>query len=164
MESVKISNTSFPSAGSLTLRKFRILLVIALAILSVQAWTGDTVNIFYAPASGTTPPPYSLSGFFSAVESINFLLVWHASEGILLAILAVAIFVLSFVWSKSRGVRIASGLALFFVALAALGGFDFVMSGFANGGDSSQMSSGFLGSFALYFIALYYARNTGAKN
>jgi heme A synthase len=157
MATAKINTSSL--VRSLTSRKYRILLVVTLVILSLQAWTGDTVNIFYAPSSGVTPPPYSISGFFSAVQSIGSLLIWHALEGILLLILAVALFALSFVWSKSRGVRIASGLGLFFVVLAAIGGFDFVMGGFANGGDSAQMSTGFLGSYALYFIALYYARS-----
>jgi heme A synthase len=144
---------------SLTTRKFRILLVVLLAILTLQSWSGDTVNIFYAPSSGIAPPPYSFSGFFSAVEGISLLLVWHVVEGISLAILAVAVFVLSFVWSKSKGVRITSGLGLFFVVLAAVGGFDFVMGGFANGGDSAQMATGFLGAFISYFLALYYSRN-----
>lgn len=139
-------------------RSFRILLVVTLVILSIQGWFGDTVNIFFAPATGTTPPPFSFSGFVQVVESLGFPLIWHAAEGIVLLVLAVAVFALSFIWSKAKSVRIASGLGLFMVFSAALGGFLFVMAGFANGGNSAQMGGSFIGSYAFYFIALYYAK------
>ena len=84
----------------------------------------------------------------------------HMSVGILLSALAVAVFVLSFVWSKSRGVRIASGLGLLMVISAAIGGFLFVLSGLSDGGNSAQMGGSFIGAYAFYFIALYYSRNT----
>ena len=141
-----------------TLRRFRVLLVVVLVILSVQAWFGDFVNIFVAPASGVTPPPYSISGFMQAVSSYGFFLVWHAFEGIALFALAIAAFALSFVWSKSKGVRIATGLALFAVFAAALGGLLFVFSGFSAGGNSMQMGGSFVASYALYFVALYYSK------
>jgi heme A synthase len=153
-------NASASQLGrSLTQRKFRVLVAVTLIILTVQGWSGGTVNIFYAPATGVTPPPYTLAGFLSEVQSIGGLLIWHASEGIFLFFLAVAVFALSFVWSKSRAVRITSGLGLLFVLFAALGGFEFVMSGFANGGNSAQMDGSFIGSYAFYFITLYYARS-----
>jgi heme A synthase len=148
--------------AKLTLRKFRILLVAIVAILVVQGWSGDTVNIFYAPTTGATAPPFSLAGFISEIESLGGvgtgLLFWHMAEGILLTILAVAAFALSFYWSKSRAVRIASGLGLLFIIFAAMGGFEFVLSGFSNGGNSAQMGGSFLGAFAFYFIALFYSK------
>jgi hypothetical protein len=141
-------------------RRFRILLVFVLVVLTIQGWFGDTVNIFVAPSSGITPPPFSLSGFLNALESLPtpFLPLYHAFEGIFLIVLAVAVFALSFTWSKSRGVRIASGLGLVMVVSAAIGGFLFVMSGFSNGGNSAQMGGSFIGAYAFYFIALYYSR------
>jgi hypothetical protein len=141
-----------------TAREFRILLVLTLVILAVQGWFGDTVNIFFAPASGVTPPPYTLGGFLQGVESLGFPLIWHAFEGIALVILAALVFALSFPWSKSRGVRIASGLGLLMVVSAAIGGFTFVMSGFSNGGASAQMGGSFIGAFAFFFVALFYSK------
>jgi heme A synthase len=153
-------NSSASQIGrTITQRKFRVLVAVTLIVLTVQGWSGGTVNIFYAPSSGVTPPPYSLAGFISEVQSIGGLLIWHAAEGIFLFFLAIAVFALSFVWSKSRAVRITSGLGLLFVLFAALGGFMFVMSGFSNGGNSAQMDGSFIGSYALYFMALYYARS-----
>jgi len=81
------------------------------------------------------------------------------SVGILLSILAVVVLALSFVWSKSTGVRIASVLGLIMVISAAIGGYLFAISGFSNGGNSAQMGGSFIGAYAFYFIALYYSRN-----
>ena len=154
-----MTSSSSPIAGrSFTSRKFSILLVGMLALLTLQGWSGDTVNIFL-PASATTTPLSSFSGFFSTLESAGSLAVVHMSVGILLSVLAVAVFALSFVWSKSRGVRIASGVGLLMVISAAIGGFLFVMSGLSDGGNSAQMGGSFIGAYAFYFIALYYSRN-----
>jgi hypothetical protein len=141
-------------------RKFRVLLVITLVILSVQGWFGDFVNIFVAPSNGIKPPAFTLAGFFDALESLpnSFFPLWHTFEGILLMGLAVAVFALSFKWSKARAVRITSGLGLAAIVSAAVGGFLFVMSGFSNGGNSAQMGGSFTGAYALYFIALYFAK------
>ena len=142
-----------------TSRKFRILLVATLAVLSVQGWLGDVVNLFVAPTTAQTPPPQNPSGFFQGVASLNSLpLSWHAFEGIFLFLLAVSVLALSFKWSKSRAVRISAILGLFFVFSAALGGYLFVLSGFGAGGNSAQMGGSFIGAYALYFVALYYAK------
>ena len=145
---------------SSTHRRFRVLLVVTLVILSVQGWFGDFVNIFVAPSTGVTPPAFSIAGFLGALESLpnSFFPLWHAFEGIFLVGLAVAVFALSFVWSKARAVRIASGLGLLAVISVAIGGFLFVMSGFSNGGNSAQMGGSFIGAYALYFVTLYYAK------
>jgi hypothetical protein len=139
-------------------RGFRILLVVTLVILSVQGWFGDFVNIFVAPPNGTTAPPYTMNGFFQSVQSLGFGLVWHTFEGIALIGLAAAVFTLSFKWSQSKGVRISSGLGLIAVISAAVGGFLFVMSGFSYSGGSAQMGGSFIGSYALFFVTLYYAK------
>jgi hypothetical protein len=152
-------NVPVPSAKETgrTLRKYRILLVAILVVLTIQGWFGDTVNIFFTTGT-TTPPAFSLGGFFGSVAAVGFPLVWHASEGIVLAVLGVAAFALSFFWSKARSVRILSGLGLMMIVSAALGGFLFVMSGFSNGGNSAQMGGSFIGAYAFFFMALYYSK------
>jgi hypothetical protein len=110
------------SVGSTTQKKYRVLIVAMLAILSIQAWFGDFVNIFVAPSSGLTPPPYSIAGFFQGVDSLGFTLIWHAFEGIAIVVIGAALVVLSFRWSNARGVRIESILGFFFVLMAAAGG------------------------------------------
>jgi len=141
-----------------TKRSLRIMFVFILVILTIQGWLGDAVNIFVAPTTGSTPPPFSMAGFFQAVDSLGFPLIYHAFQGIVLFALAVFSLALSFRWSRSRSVRICTILATFFVFSAALGGFLFVLSGFANGGNSAQMGVSFIGAYAFYFMALYYAK------
>ena len=99
-----------------------------------------------------------MSGLFQSLQKLGFGLIWHAYEGIALIGLAGAVFALSFKWSKSRGARISSGLGLIAVIPAAIGGFLFVMSGFSYSGGSAQMGGSFIGSYALFFITLYYAK------
>jgi len=142
-----------------TKRGLRVLLVATLAILTVQGWSGDTVNIFL-PASATTSPLSSFAGFWPLVESLGGLAVWHVAEGALLTALSVVVFALSFAWSNSRTVHVASLLGLFFILSAAAGGIQFVLSGLSNGGNSAQMAGSFIGAYAFYFIALYYSKST----
>jgi hypothetical protein len=142
-----------------TQRKFRVLLVVMLVILSAQSWFGDFVNVFVAPASGVTPPPFSMAGFFQGVYNLNnFFLDWHTFEGITIFLLSIVVLALSFVWSKAISVRICSILGFAAILGAGLGGYLFVLSGFSNGGNSMQMGGSFLASYALYFIALFYAK------
>lgn len=139
-------------------RKFRILLVLLLVILSVQAWFGDFVNVFSAPTTGTTAPPFSIGGLMQGIASLGFPLLWHAFEGLSIAIIGVAVLVLSFAWSAPKSVKVSSLLGLFSVISAALGGALFVLSGFSNGGNSMQMGGSFVGAYAMYFVTLYFSK------
>jgi heme A synthase len=147
-----------PKIRRVTDRKYRILLVVMLVILSVQAWFGDFVNIFAASSSGVTPPPFSIAGFFQGAESLGIPLIWHTFEGIALVVIGLALIGLSFKWSNAKSVRICSILAFIYVLVAAVGGALFVLSGFSDGGDSMQMGGSFVGAYALYFVTLYYAK------
>lgn len=141
-----------------TKRSFRVYLVIVLIIMTIQGWFGDTVNIFVAPPNGITPPAFSMSAFFHTVQSYGFLLIYHAFEGIVLLALGVIAVALAFKLSPKRSVRICSVLGLIFLISAAVGGYLFVLSGFASGGNSAQMGGSFIGAYALYFVSLYYAK------
>ncbi len=146
------------------LRSFRVLIVVAIVVLSVQGWFGDTVNIFLAPSHGIARPAATLGGFVSELGRLPqpFFLEWHAGEGAVLLVLAVIITVLAFAWSRSaglaRGARWWSVVGLLSVLSAALGGYLFVMSGFANGGNSAQMGGSFIAAYASYFMTLYYTK------
>ena len=64
-----------------TKRSLRIVFVLILVIMTIQGWFGDTVNIFVAPATGATPPPFSFGGFFQEVDSSSFLRSITLSKG-----------------------------------------------------------------------------------
>lgn len=153
MSSIDNSNLSSRSP-----RRFRIILVFTLVVLSVQAWFGDYVAIFLAPATGITPPPFGISGLFSAVGSLGVGALYHASEGIFLVLLSAVVLALSFKWTTSKGARVAATLGFLFVISAAVGGFEFAMSGFSDGGNSAQMGGSFIAAYAMFFIALYYSK------
>ncbi len=139
-------------------RWLRIALVAILLVLTVQGWAGDAVNIFVAPPSGTTPPPQDLGGFASAVQGLGAILIWHAVEGFAILAMAIAVLILAFRWSKSRSVRVCAILGLFFVLSAGYAGYAFVLSGFQAGPSSATMGGSFIGSYAFYFMTLYFAK------
>lgn len=128
--------------------------------LAVQGWFGDTVNIFLIPEGGTARPQVSAGGLLRALQRLpsSFFPQFHAFLGLALVVLALAVLVLSFTWSRSTGVRIWSLVGLLAVLSAALGGYQFVISGFEEGGSSAQMGGSFIAAFASYFLVLYYTK------
>jgi hypothetical protein len=142
------------------LRALRGFLVATLVILAVQGWFGDFVTVFVAPASGITAPPVTPGGLIHELQILPtpFFPLWHAFEGMALVILSITIAVLAFAWSRSRGVRAWALVGLVAVSSAALGGFLFLKSGFADGGSSMQMGGSFIVAFASYFLTLYYTK------
>jgi len=137
-------------------RPLRLSAVVTLILMSLQAWTGDFVNVFLTSTFGTTVGQ-SVGGFFQAVLSGGPFLLWHEMEGFLVLLSAIGVLVVSLRYQR-RSVKIASGLGLFFIVVAGLGGYFFVLSGFSAGGSSMQMGGSFLGAYAMYFIALYYSK------
>jgi len=144
-----------PESGRKT-HRLRIFIVITLIILTVQGWFGDTVNIFIAPPGTNSTVPFS--AIISTIENYGFFLVWHAFEGLLLVFLSIALVVASFRWSRARSVRILSLLGMLMIVSAAIGGLSFVLSGFNAGGSSAQMGGSFIGSYAFYFMEIYYTK------
>jgi len=131
--------------------------VVNIVLLSVQAWTGDVANLFASFPSG---PVNGMSQFFGALSSSGPgpITLWHAVEGILIVLISVGIAFAAFARTGSRNVRIVAILGLFFVLAAALGGYDFVLSGFLNNGNSAQMGGAFIGAYAMSFMVLYYTK------
>jgi hypothetical protein len=101
-----------------TSRGLRVLVVAILSVLTVRRWTRGTVNIFLAPANGTTPPPAIAAGFFQGAQSLGLILIWHAVEGIFFLPSPVTILALPFKWSKARNVRICAILGFLTVGLS----------------------------------------------
>jgi hypothetical protein len=140
-----------------SVHRLRILLVLILVLLTIQGWFGDTTNIFVTTGT-VNPVPFSLGAIFPVIISYGPILIWHAFEGFLLIILSIAAIVLTFVWSKSRSVRIMSVLGSGATISAAFGGLSFVASGFTAPGSSAEMGGSFIGAYAFYFMALYFTK------
>jgi|SRR5579875_58791 hypothetical protein len=141
---------------SVSWRPYRLSVVATLVLLSLQAWTGDFVNVFVttSPKSGVIQ---SLTGFFQTVGMQGPFLVWHAIEGMLIVLSGVGVLVVSLRHDR-RNVKLASLLGLFFVLSAGIGGYLFVLSGFSSGGSSMQMGGSFIAAYAFYFIGLYFSK------
>lgn len=135
-------------------RPFRIALALMILLLSVQAWTGDFVNVFVTTASTSG---YSAASLFQGFVSQGPFLLWHALEGIAVLVAAILVFDISLRYHR-RSVKIGAGLGLLLVAIAGIGGYFFVLSGFSNGVNSMQMGGAFIPCYAMYFITLYYTK------
>ena len=141
--------------GGRSWRPLRLSIVATLILLSLQAWTGDFVNVFVT--TSPTPVQQSFSGFLGAVSAAGPFLVWHMAEGVLILLSAVGVLGVSLRYDR-RSVRIGALLGLITVLVAALGGYLYVLSGYNDGGSSMQMGGSFIGAYALYFITLWYTK------
>jgi heme A synthase len=137
-------------------RTVRGLTIATLVLLTGQGWTGDFVNLFAVFPSG--PVSRTLGGFTRALINAGRLEVTHAILGVTLACLAIAIVIIALRTNTSRGVQVWTIVALLGVLSAAYGGISFVVSGFQNNGSSAQMGGSFIGSYASYFLVLYFNR------
>ncbi|MDA4118048.1 MAG: hypothetical protein OK455_06865 [Thaumarchaeota archaeon] len=144
------------SKSTLNWRPLRLSAVATLILLSLQAWSGDFVNVFITTGS-KAEVNQSVAGFFQAVTGNGVFVLWHGMEGLLILGSAIGVLVVSLRYDR-RSVKIAAGLGLLFILIAGLGGYFFVLSGFSAGGSSMQMGGSFIGSYAMYFITLYYTK------
>jgi len=139
------------------LRGLKRMAVLNLILLSVQGWTGDVVNLFAVFPAGAVN---GFGGFFQGLGSAGPgpLATYHAIEGVVILLLGIGITVMAFQKKAPRGVKVTSLLGLISIFAAALGGYLFVFSGFANNGNSAQMGGAFIGAYAMNFLVLYYSK------
>jgi len=135
-------------------RPFRLSLAAMILLLTIQAWTGDFVNVFVTTASNSG---YSAVAFVQGFASQGPFLIWHALEGIAVFAAAIVVFDISLRYHR-RSVKVGAGLGLLLIAIAGIGGYFFVLSGFSNGSNSMQMGGAFIPCYAMYFITLYYTK------
>jgi hypothetical protein len=131
--------------------------VLNIILLSVQGWSGDVVNLFNTPPSG---PVNGIGGAIQVLQSAGPgpMALYHGVEGIVILLLGIGIVVSAFRRTESRALRATSLLGLFFIAVAALGGYLFVFSAFLDNGNSAQMAGSFIGAYAMNFLVLYYSK------
>ena len=139
------------------LRPLKLMTVLNLVLLSLQAWTGDAVNLFASFPSGTVN---GLGQLFPALLSAGPgpLAAWHGLEALLIILLSAGIAVSAFRRTKRRSVRVVALLALLSVASAGAGGVLFTLSGFLNNSFSAQMGGSFIAAYAMNFLVLYYSK------
>ncbi len=97
---------------------------------------------------------FSMDAFGYNVVATGPALIAHAGLGIVVLVLAVLIFLLSF-FVRIRWLRIASGLAMLAAAGAGLAGFLFVTQGFAGDRSLFLMGTGFISVLVATCFSLY---------
>lgn len=139
-------------------RRIRIAVVLELVILSIQGWTGDTVNLFAKyPAFVSIGNLQQYISAITGVGGIAPVLIWHEAEALLLVAVAIAVFAIA-LKTRERQLVILSLLGLASIISAIVGGLMFVLSGFADNAGSAQMGGSFISAYAFFFILLYFAK------
>jgi len=138
------------------LENLKISIIFLLILLSIQAWTGDYVNLFAVFPSGQVK--VSFGSLIGALQSAGFMEVFHASLAVAILATSIIVVLLSF-RARAKSLTIPSILGLVAVVSAITGGLLFVFSGFTDNGYSAQMGGSFIGAYALFFVELYYTRS-----
>ena len=137
------------------IRYLRIIIGALLVLLFLQYELG----IATAMANPPTLPPFSYSpeAFNSALTQVGPVALWHAGLGSLLVALSVANLILA-LSSKARSVQVFGVLSLITLAIAAGGGYFFVVSGYQNDNASHAMATNFLLSYTFLLFELHFVR------
>jgi hypothetical protein len=133
-------------------RPLRITLVVLIVLLALQFELGTAVNLsdlHAIPAFG-----FSVAAILSALAGAGGEAVVHGVLGTFLALGAFFALARSLA-APLLGVRILGVLLVLAMALAAINGYLFVLSGFHNDGYSHGMATGFIVTLLLCFLELY---------
>ena len=143
------------------MKRIEVSIIILLALISIQAFLGDNINLFTVFPMGAVV--VSLGGFAQALQQAGIAVVVHAVNGFLIIAVSLAVVVFSFMMRVNK-LRITSIIGLIGLIVALSGGLLFVFSGYGNNGYSAQMATGFLIAYAFYFIELYFTKGLDQPN
>jgi hypothetical protein len=129
--------------------------VITLVLLTVQGFTGDSINLF---AVFPEPVTDTFTGFYQALLQAGGLTAFHAIEGLAIVLGAISIVVSAFRQRTTKVVRAFAVFGTTAVISAAIGGILFVLSGFKNDPNSAQMGGSYISAYASYFLLLYFLK------
>ena len=137
------------------LKSLRVTVIIFLVLLAIQLEFGMAVNLSDLPS--LSPFSLSLSNLLGALDQAGAIALIHASLGTILTILSVASLIMSLV-SRIRSVQVVGVLSCLTTILAEANGILFVLSGFQNDNYSHGMATGFILTFGLFFLELYFLK------
>jgi heme A synthase len=122
---------------------------VILALLTLQGLSGNWITYFLVLPGG----PAGLSQVF--IGGLVSLALYHRVTGFIIGFLSILVLILAFVRRWSNYVRLFAVLGFIITALAAMGGYLFVKSGFEDRWALGQMSDAFVGAYAAYFLQLH---------
>lgn len=125
------------------------MLGLTLVFVTLQGSTGG-----YVAGSGGFPTGVggSVSVVASSLAAAVPAVAWHAFEGVLIILLALAVTALSFRY-PNRSARVFAALSVVAALVAATGGYLIVSVG--NPVGDALMGNGFIGTYAFLFLTLY---------
>ena len=147
------TDSTVPSEGTpaRSWRPFRILLAVTLLLTTIQGAVGGPLAGMGGFNIATST---SFGDVFSAIMTSSGLLIFHAFEGASIFVLAAATATFAFRY-KNRGVNLFAVLSMIAALIAVLGGYLHI------GGSPAGiplMSEGFIATYALLFITLYFTK------
>ncbi len=135
----------------------RVLVILFLVLLVAQFELGIGVNLSNPPEIA----PVSFAGISQALNQAGIGALVHGSLGGILGLISIVNLVIA-LGSRQRSVQVVGALSFLTTVLTGTNGLLFVMSGFQNDGYSAGMATGFILTFSLVFLELYFLRS-GAK-
>ena len=130
--------------------------IVTLVLLTVQGFTGDSINLFAVFPSQVTG---TFAGFLEALSQAGGLTIFHAAEGLAILLASISAMVYSFRYRINTSARIFAIIGLTAVISAVTGGILFVASGFKNDPNSAQMGGSFISAYASYFLMLHFLKS-----
>jgi hypothetical protein len=129
------------------------MLVLALVLTTIQGVIGGPLA-GGAGGGWLTASSASFGAVLSAILGSSGLLIFHAFEGLLIFLLAIGVAVLSFRYGK-RSIRVFAILSMIAVLVALTGGYLHIAGSPAG---IPMMSEGYIATYALLFMTLYYSK------
>jgi hypothetical protein len=126
--------------------------ILVLVICALQGWSGGWSTFYLVWPGSEVSTSFQ---FFTAK-----LAMYHMKMGYAIGIISVLIVIFAFLSKSNLYIRIFSILGLVVTAVAALGGYLFVTTYFADRLALGQMADASIGAFALYFILLFLLNRT----
>ena len=128
--------------------------IAVLLLIMLQGFSGNWITYFLILPGG----PANLSQSF--IEVLAKLAIYHRIMGFVTGLVSILVLVFAFISRSTIYVRIFAVVGFIIAALAAVGGFLFITSGFQDRWALGQMADAFIGSFAAYFIQLFFMNKT----
>ena len=146
--------------NSFSFNSIIILIFIEFSLLIIQFILGMWMNLFavypniHSSSYGTFSGMRGMFSVMQAMFSVPELMV-HMMMGVLILFISLIILILTIV-RGNPALIILGFIAFVSIAVAGIGGMEFVLSGFSNNVFSFMMSLGFLFTVVSYALSLYF--------
>jgi len=122
--------------------------------MTLQGLSGNWITYFLILPGGPAKLRQGL------IHGLTALTVYHRVVGFVIALISILVLIFVFIRRSSKYVRLFAVLGFVITALAAIGGYLFVQSGFQDRWPLGQMADAFVGAYGAYFLQLFFMGKT----